>query len=281
MNLTIFSHCIILAFYICAVTYFYCRILTPKKHIKNPYLASVLLMSPDLLVCIYNYHDVTYIHWLMIMLPLFFLFQDSIRKRITCYVTVNLILMFSELFGFFISCTLISLALGRIVLPAEVTNGQAILSSLCIIFSGMVLIWITFSYIIKLFQYLKMNTLFLIGLPVILCTIVHILVEDSSWGYLIIALFILCYFFLHKGFQNMRKQEIERLQREKQSLIIEKQLAFSKDLEKEYRELRKWSHDIDNHILALSYLMQKEKYEDCINYIEHIKENAHVKDCNL
>lgn len=79
----------------------------------------------------------------------------------------------------------------------------------------------------------------------------------------------------------MRKQEIERLQREKQSLIIEKQLAFSKDLEKEYRELRKWSHDIDNHILALSYLMQKEKYEDCINYIEHIKENAHVKDCNL
>ena len=118
MNLTIFSHCIILAFYICAVTYFYCRILTPKKHIKNPYLASVLLMSPDLLVCIYNYHDVTYIHWLMIMLPLFFLFQDSIRKRITCYVTVYLILMFSELFGFFISFSLISFSLCRIVLSS-------------------------------------------------------------------------------------------------------------------------------------------------------------------
>lgn len=281
MNLTILGHCIMLVFYICAVTYFYCHILTPKHQRKLTYLISCLVMTPDLLICIYNYQNVTYFHWFIIMLPLLFLFQDSVKKRAACYVTVYLILMFSELIGFFISCTLISLILGRIILPSEVTGGQAILSSIFIILSGIILIWMTFSYIIKLFRYMKMSTLLLIVLPVILCTIAHTFIENSRWTCLTIPLFILCYPVLHKGFQMMKTQERKRHQREQQSLLIEKQLSFSKDLEQEYRELQKWNHDIDNHILALSYLMQTGNYKDCIRYIENIKENTNVKNSNL
>ena len=41
-------------------------------------------------------------------------------------------------------------------------------------------------------------------------------------------------------------------------------------METEYQNLRKWNHDIENHLLSMNYLMQSEKYEEADRYLHNI-----------
>ncbi|WP_373218536.1 hypothetical protein [Ruminococcus sp. 5_1_39BFAA] len=54
--------------------------------------------------------------------------------------------------------------------------------------------------------------------------------------------------------------------KEKNILLAKAQLESSKKMEQEYRKLRKWNHDIENHLLSLSYLMDMKKYEEAAAY---------------
>ena len=47
-------------------------------------------------------------------------------------------------------------------------------------------------------------------------------------------------------------------------------LSFSKELEKECMELRKWNHDIENHLLSLSYLMDMKQYRTAQEYSQAV-----------
>ena len=41
-------------------------------------------------------------------------------------------------------------------------------------------------------------------------------------------------------------------------------------LELEYQDLRKWNHDIENHLLSMNYLMKPEKYNEARQYLDSI-----------
>ena len=47
-------------------------------------------------------------------------------------------------------------------------------------------------------------------------------------------------------------------------------MEFSKELEKECMELRKWNHDIENHLLSLSYLMDMKQYQTAQEYSQAV-----------
>ena len=52
-----------------------------------------------------------------------------------------------------------------------------------------------------------------------------------------------------RGIRNIHVQEKNRILREKQIELLKEQLDFFNDMETEYQNLRKWNHDIENHLL--------------------------------
>ena len=48
--------------------------------------------------------------------------------------------------------------------------------------------------------------------------------------------------------------------------LMKKQINDSVQLSNEYASLRKWNHDIENHIMSVMYLMDMKKYEEAETY---------------
>ena len=72
------------------------------------------------------------------------------------------------------------------------------------------------------------------------------------------------------GIKNLRFQERKRILRERQIELLKEQLDFFEDLTIEYQNLRKWNHDIENHLLSMNYLIKAGKYEETEKYLHNI-----------
>lgn len=58
MNLTVISYFLMLCFYAVIISYFYTRLLTPRKWARHPFLFSCLCMTPNFILCLINYDAV-------------------------------------------------------------------------------------------------------------------------------------------------------------------------------------------------------------------------------
>lgn len=87
---------------------------------------------------------------------------------------------------------------------------------------------------------------------------------NSRLFFVIIPLFAGCYLLFISALRRYRR----RWEKKEQLLFIEQQLSSARDLESEYRELRKWNHNISNHFLSLSYLLENGKCEESAAYIK-------------
>ncbi len=72
------------------------------------------------------------------------------------------------------------------------------------------------------------------------------------------------------GIRNLYLQEKNRILREKQVSLKKEQLELMNSLELEYQDLRKWNHDIENHLLSMNYLMKTQKYNEARQYLDSI-----------
>lgn len=72
------------------------------------------------------------------------------------------------------------------------------------------------------------------------------------------------------GIRNLYLQEKNRILREKQVSLKKEQLELMNSLELEYQDLRKWNHDIENHLLSMNYLMKTKKYSEARQYLDSI-----------
>lgn len=72
------------------------------------------------------------------------------------------------------------------------------------------------------------------------------------------------------GIRNLYIQEKNRILLEKQVSLKKEQLELMNSLELEYQDLRKWNHDIENHLLSMNYLMKTEKYNEARQYLDSI-----------
>ena len=99
------------------------------------------------------------------------------------------------------------------------------------------------------------------------------LTEYSLFPALAAAYWILClisYPVFRKGIHVIQTQEEAAIFRQHQLQLMKEQLSLSREMEKEYQALRKWNHDVENHLLSLSYLMDMEKYEQAASYCHSI-----------
>ena len=60
--------------------------------------------------------------------------------------------------------------------------------------------------------------------------------------------------------------------KKQQVKLVESQLTSYKETEAQYIEIRHWNHDIANHLMALSHLLESSQYEEAKEYIKHITE---------
>ena len=92
----------------------------------------------------------------------------------------------------------------------------------------------------------------------------------GSYFFLFVAISVPVIPVFISGIKNLYIQERNRILREKQIDLKKEQLKLFTDQELEYQKLRKWNHDIENHLLSMSYLMNTEKYEEARQYLHNI-----------
>ena len=84
-----------------------------------------------------------------------------------------------------------------------------------------------------------------------------------------IIYWIICigsYLLFLRAVRSLAQQHREYLQKKMEIKLMKKQINDSVQLSNEYASLRKWNHDIENHIMSVMYLMDMKKYEEAETY---------------
>ena len=73
-----------------------------------------------------------------------------------------------------------------------------------------------------------------------------------------------------KAFHNISLREKRHELLVQQMSFLQKQLEYTTEMEQEYRSVRKWNHDMENHLFSLNYLIRAKKYHEADAYLETI-----------
>ena len=127
------------------------------------------------------------------------------------------------------------------------------------------------------FSYLKTVTFFELLSPVILPALTNNLLALPCSLFLRIffcilywVLCILGFFLFYRAICTLRLQHENHICHQQEALLLKKQLNASKTLSAEYASLRKWNHDIENHLFSLSYLINAKNYSEADKYLESV-----------
>lgn len=127
------------------------------------------------------------------------------------------------------------------------------------------------------FSYLKTVTFFELLSPVILPALANNLLALPCSLFLriffCILYWVLCIlgsFLFYRAICTLRLQHEKHLWHQQEALLLKKQLNASKTLSAEYASLRKWNHDIENHLFSLSYLINAKNYSEADKYLESV-----------
>lgn len=273
MDVITLCHILDMIFFIFIVAVFFCYALTPVRSRKLTFWLCVLIMSPDILFMAANYNKIFLFHWIVMALPLLFLFSDPVQRKVACYILTYFLCCLCEIIGATILCTILSIQNGRLITAFSLNGSQSFLYLLCTIAVTLLLLWRLSPFLKKLLDYIDGISVIFIGGPVIFYILTQAIMTVTDfplWGFL--PVFLLSYILLHRGLIIIRRHEFRRQQLKSQKRLIEEQLSYSRELEKEYQQLRKWNHDIGNHFQALAFLLESGKYEESKNYIRTLLE---------
>ncbi|MDO4273036.1 MAG: hypothetical protein Q4D16_05135 [Eubacteriales bacterium] len=264
-------------FYSVSISFIYCSFLTPKDNIRHPKAVSAVIMSLICVFAVIDYRFVTYGLLVSMMITLL-LFKDSFGRRIAGFIIAYMTQLTTELCAVNLYNLLHFLIFKKF--PAARTGPASgigelfgTVSLICI--CGTMITAILSKYINKWLYHFRTSAISMMGLPLIITMVLYnILIgklgTPQFYPYLIVVcfLYLLCYFPVALGFRRIHRQEKERAALEKHRALVQEQLAYSQQMEEEYRQLRKWNHDISNHIIALSYLLDNGKYQEGADYLE-------------
>ena len=127
------------------------------------------------------------------------------------------------------------------------------------------------------FSYLKTVTFFELLSPVILPALTNNLLALPCSLFLRIFFCILYWvvcilgsFLFYRAICTLHLQHEKHICHQQEALLLKKQLNASKTLSAEYASLRKWNHDIENHLFSLSYLINAKNYSEADKYLESV-----------
>ena len=98
--------------------------------------------------------------------------------------------------------------------------------------------------------------------------------ENSPWLKWLIILYwflnLLCCLIIARAFHNISLREKRHELLVQQMSFLQKQLEYTTEMEQEYQSVRKWNHDMENHLFSLNYLIRTQKYHEADVYLETI-----------
>lgn len=98
--------------------------------------------------------------------------------------------------------------------------------------------------------------------------------KNSPWLKWLIILYwflnLLCCLIIARAFHNISLREKRHKLLVQQMSFLQKQLEYTTEMEQEYQSVRKWNHDMENHLFSLNYLIRTQKYLEADVYLETI-----------
>lgn len=225
--------------------------------------------------------EMTTLIQLTVFLNVYLLFKGSAKQKLLIYfifvfvctfvemLSVNIYLQFYKLFVDVPTYTALNLLSHSSFL-------EKLFIQLLIFFFSYLFHIKVFSLLRECLQYLKLSLLlqivFPFFLPLIATEITHYYKFSNSLIpvviYIISCALSLCLFF--HGIRRLKTEQFKFSQTTHKMELLKKQLEISNELKNEYIKIRKWNHDIENHLLSLSYLIDMQKTEDAQNYCASI-----------
>lgn len=288
MNLQVFLYILVVPYSAWAISYFSFNLLDLRKPGKYSYpmifLISLLYLGIGTFLRLYSITLGTSVIQICYLTIILFLYNNKITQKIFCYllfqvtstavevITINLFLIFNYFTSdYYMSASDVNYSLQNIASPILIGIVDCIIG---------VFFFTRETQILKgRLAHIKALTLLQIILPIVAPIIGQSFIlyrMESIWALPLSMIYwslcILCYPIFINGLKNLTKQEEQRLINQHKLQLIKNQLETSKKLETEYQSLRKWNHDVENHLLALSYLMDMKRYDEASEYQKKISD---------
>lgn len=291
MNVLTKLYLLYMIFYLALQTSFFCKLLKPRTFLRHPfvqcYVLLVLFMLPAILLKdTHKTLSTCYTNICIVFFSLAF-FDNPISKRLDCYAAWFITCVIGEsLAGF--SYTAIYRLTGVELLPINLTGSDNPLQIAASLILDLFFIFLMYKSAVILFasrfNYIGTLLLLELSIPVITSQMVLSILyaSRSKTQYIILAaamilVYIIALSPLQKGLKQLKKQEQIRLNNEAYKLYAKEEAARFKNLEKEFKDLRKWNHDISNHLLSLSYLFNQKRYEEAKKYADTLLQKTQEK----
>lgn len=226
---------------------------------------------------------------LFIFLNVFFLFRGPIKKKLLSYFIFLLIAVLTEVLSVNIYMQIYNAFFHQHIYTAR--NIQSLCSfheKLIIemmIFSFSYLFYKNvFSLLGKCINYLKTSLLLLITLPIFqpLITTEFTQYYKFQHRFIPVLLYIICCcitfpLFMH-GLNLLKKEQTAFNRNLHKMDLLKQQMEVSEKMKQEYIKIRKWNHDIENHLLSLEYLTRTRKADEAAKYCSSVLLNSSESD---
>lgn len=277
-------------FYTFVPTYFFHQLFPFRFESKVRF--SIQMICSFILLLSFNYikllgyaAETTTLIQLTIFLNIYLLFKGSTRQKVLIYFIFLFVSIFIEMLSVNIYLQLYILFTQTPSYTAlNIFSHSSFQEKLFIQLLIFVFNWIVYRKIFSLLQeclpYLKLSLLLQIIFPFFLPLIATEFKSYYSFASSLIPVLIYiasCILslplFMH-GIHRLKMEQIKFNQTTHKVELLKKQLELSNEMKDEYARIRKWNHDIENHLLSLSYLIDTQKTEEAHDYCASIlKEN--------
>lgn len=268
--------------YICVR--FYTGILTPSRSFfsKNRIRFFLSFMIPLTAASMSKYWFPSMGSWLVqltFLLLTVFYFSDPLKKKFSAFLILICILAVSENIAIMFTLPLYTLIHHEKLFRYNLlyTSGETLFLVTIDFFVALLFIKKLAPLIRNYSHSIHLTTIAELLFPVQASSLLMGILlyrENSPWLKWLIVLYwflnFLCYLIIARAFHNISVREKKHELMIQKMNFLQKQLEYTKDMEQEYRSVRKWNHDMENHLFSLNYLIRAKKYHEADVYLETI-----------
>lgn len=233
----------------------------------------------------------TWVLQLALVLWVILLFTDTLKRKLSAFLIYISIMMISESISGSLILSLYALLHGEAaynIYYTLSTTWEILLMTTLTFLIALLIISKVVPLLKKYSHSIHLTTLAELVFPAQVSSLITGLIlykENSPWyGWLIFLYWLiefLCYFIVLRAFRNIYAREKEHELLVQQMDFTRKQMEFSQEMEKEYRSVRKWNHDMENHLFSLNYLINTKKYDEAEKYLESLLSDLPPEKRNL
>ena len=280
----------------CCAALFFPGILTPSGKFLSRSRVRIFLCfmisTAFAIVVKYFYQSFgTWVLQLALVLWVILLFTDTLKRKLSAFLIYISIMMISESISGSLILSLYALLHGEAaynIYYTLSTTWEILLMTTLTFLIALLIISKVVPLLKKYSHSIHLTTLAELVFPAQVSSLITRLIlykENSPWyGWLIFLYWLiefLCYFIVLRAFRNIYAREKEHELLVQQMDFTRKQMEFSQEMEKEYRSVRKWNHDMENHLFSLNYLINTKKYDEAEKYLESLLSDLPPEKRNL